>query len=187
VPRYAPQGLRALTELLFERDIMGDLHDDLIWYDTRAAELTRHLSNERYHALPSLCIHGDIHADNMRFCQHQACALLDFDQIGWDTPLTDLVDGLVAFCTAPQTSALWQWGIFRGPLDQQHAQLFLTAYQQHHPLSAEEHAVIPSMLETLYLRGCLGRVLATAEAAPDYHQQILEQGRQLAASIATIR
>ncbi|GAB4124614.1 MAG: homoserine kinase [Roseiflexaceae bacterium] len=186
-PRYAPQGLRALTEKLFERDIMADLHEDLVWYDTRAAELARHLSDQRYQALPHLLIHGDIHADNMRFCQQQACALLDFDQIGWDTPLTDLVDGLVAFCTAAQTSALWQWGIFRGPLDHHHTTCFLSAYQHIHPLSTEECSVIPLMLETLYLRGCLGRVLATAEAAPDYHQQILEQGRHLAHAVANMQ
>lgn len=84
--RYCPQNMLGLTEMLLERDIMGELIDLLGQYDLRATSLRKMLPDNTYRALPHLVIHGDIHRDNVLFGQDEVAALLDFDQIAWDTP-----------------------------------------------------------------------------------------------------
>lgn len=178
-PRYAPPVVSALVERLLERDVMGDLHDELAWYDSRAAQLRMLLPDAAYQALPYLPIHGDVHADNFRFVEDRVAALLDFDQMAWDARVVDLADGLVAFATAPCPRESQTWGVFRGPLDERRAAELLRAYASIVPLSTAELAALPVVLEVLWLRGELGRVLSTPEGAPEYHSEVLGQGRRL--------
>lgn len=178
-PRYTPLLIRGLTEPLLERDMMGDLHEILAWYDFQAAACSRQLPDLGYAALPQLVIHGDMHADNLRFCDDQAVALLDFDQAAWDARIVDLADALVAFATAPQPIAEWQWGVFAGPLDVERSHCLLAGYQSIDPLSPAERHALPVLLRVLWMRGALGRVAATPEGAPDYHLAVLGQGQRL--------
>jgi homoserine kinase type II len=179
-PRYTPLVIRGLTEQLFERDVMGDLHEILAWYDFQTAAYSRMLPDSGYAALPQLVIHGDMHADNLRFDQDAAVALLDFDQATWDARIVDLADALVAFATAPQRGAEWQWGVFAGPLDIQRAQLVLAGYQSIEPLTHSERDALPVVLGVLWMRGALGRVIVTPEGAAEYHLAVLAQGQRLA-------
>ncbi|NJK82261.1 MAG: phosphotransferase, partial [Chloroflexaceae bacterium] len=76
-PRYVPDNSLRLIEKLLERDVMGDLHDILSWYDRRAAHMRRILSDAVYEALPRVVIHGDIHRDNFIFADGElvACSI----------------------------------------------------------------------------------------------------------------
>jgi len=179
-PRYTPLVIRRLTEILLERDIMGELHEMLAWYDFQAAACSQQLPDQAYESLPQLVIHGDMHADNLRFDHDAAAGLLDFDQATWDARIVDLADALVAFATAPQRDAAWQWGVFAGPLDIQLARFVLAGYQSIVPLTASERHALPVLIQVLWMRGALGRVVATPEGAPDYHLAVLGQGQRLA-------
>jgi homoserine kinase type II len=178
-PRYAPRAVSGLVERLLERDVMGELHQQLAWYDGRAAELRARLPDAAYQALLHLPIHGDVHADNVRFVGDTVAALLDFDQVAWDARLVDLADALVAFATVPWEGEAPGWGVFRGPLDEGRAAALMAGYTSVAPLSSAELGALPVLLEVLWLRAELGRVLSTAEGAPDYHLDVLAQGRRL--------
>ncbi len=177
--RYSPHSMMGLTEMLIKQDMMGDLTDMLSWYDLRAAKLRSRLSDSAYDALPHVVIHGDIHRDNVLFSGDKVAALLDFDQVAWDTPVADLADALVAFASVDKPKTLG-WGVFPGPLDAERFDRVMAGYMSVAPLSAAEINALPILLEVLWLKGELGRVISTAEGAPDYHLAVLQQGRQLA-------
>ncbi len=178
-PRYVPGGLHGLTERLMQRDIMGDLTGLLSWYDIRAAELHHTLADSAYSALPHVLIHGDIHRDNILFRGDVVAALLDFDQVTIDARLVDLADALVGLaCGAPPEG--WSpWGVYSGPLDPERAQQMLGGYMAKASLSAAERTALPILVETIWLQGNLRRVLVTSDAEPEYHAEVLEQGRWL--------
>lgn len=176
--RYCPQNMLGLTELLLERDVMGELIDLLGQYDLRAAGLRKILSDDTYRALPHLVIHGDIHRDNLLFAQDQVVALLDYDQVAWDTPLADLADALVAFASVDKPKTI-TWGVFPGPLHEGRVEQLLTGYASIARLSPTEIDMLPILLEVSWLRAELGRVISTPEGAPDYHRSVLEQGIEL--------
>lgn len=179
-PRYSAQTVMGLTERLLERDAMGELQETLSWYDLRAARLRKLLAPESYAQLPQLVIHGDIHADNFLFAGDQATALIDFDQVAWDARIADIADGLVGFATDARFADRMAWGVFRGPLHVEYAADFMAGYTSIEPLTATELQTLPILLELIWLQGELGRVLATSEGAPDYHQDVLGQGCWLA-------
>lgn len=176
--RYAPQSLLGLTEVLIRRDVMGDMVDTLNWYDGRAARLRKSLTDTKYRALPHLVIHGDIHRDNLLFAQNDVVALIDYDQIAWDTPVADLADALVAFASVDKPSAT-TWGVFNGPLDEERAALLIEGYASVARLSDEEIRALPVLLEVLWLKAEMGRVLSTMDGAPEYHLAVLDQGLAL--------
>lgn len=179
LPRYAPARITSLTEGLYERDVMGELHADLAWYDGRASALRATLSDHVYNALPRVLIHGDMHPDNVRFAGDRVVALLDFDQVERDARIVDLADALVGFATRTLPSEATSWGVFRGPLDIPQATNLVCSYGHIAPLLPNEVAVLPALIEVLWLRGELGRVISTPEGAPDYHAAVLAQGRRL--------
>jgi homoserine kinase type II len=177
--RYSPQSLMALNEVLMKRDFfMGDLSETLSWYDGRAARLRKLLPDQQYERLPHLPIHGDIHRDNVLFDQDQVAALLDYDQVAWDTPVADIVDALVAFASIDKPKAI-SWGVFAGPLDETRAAHLLEGYAREASLSTEEVRALPKLLEVHWLQGEMGRVFSTPEADPDYHLSVLDQGLAL--------
>lgn len=180
--RYSPQNLLAVNETLIERDVMGDLLDATTQYDRTAARLRHLLSPDSYRALPHVVIHGDMHLDNLLFADDEVVALLDFDQAAWDVPIADVADGLVAFASIDRmANQLTNWGVFKGPLHEMRAALFLQGYASEHRLSPAEVAALPTILEVLWLQAELGRVLSTADADPDYHLSVLQQGLDLSA------
>lgn len=179
LPRYAPARITSLTEGLYERDVMGELHADLAWYDGRASALRATLSDHVYNALPRVLIHGDMHPDNVRFAGDRVVALLDFDQVERDARIVDLADALVGFATWTLPSEATSWGVFRGPLDIPQATNLVCSYGHTAPLLPNEVAALPVLIEVLWLRGELGRVISTPEGAPDYHAAVLAQGRRL--------
>jgi homoserine kinase type II len=176
--RYAPHDMLGLTEKLLQHDLMGDLTETLNWYDGRIAQLRKQLPDTSYKALPHCVIHGDIHCDNVLFGNDQVAALLDFDQVEWDAPVADLVDALVAFASVDKPSSI-NWGVFKGPLDEDRAAQLIAGYASVRSLSRQEVNAIPVLLEVHWLRGELGRVLSTPEGAPDYHVSVLDQGLSL--------
>lgn len=179
VPRYSGQDVMALSERLLERDIMGDLYDMLMWYDLRAAKL-RNITGSHYASLPHVVIHGDVHRDNFLFHDDTVVALLDFDQAAWDARIADIADLIVGFatdCTA--TTNVITWGVYKGPIAVECATDMLAAYHAVAPLTEAEVALLPTLIELLWLQGELGRVFSTPEGAPDYHQSVLDQGRWL--------
>lgn len=179
-PRYHPHDVMALSERLLERDVMGDLYEDLLWYDLRAAKLRSILPDDVYNNLPHVVVHGDIHRDNFLFENDQAIALLDYDQATWDARITDLADAIVGFTTdcAVQRFPM-TWGVFKGPIEEDCATQLIEAYHACNPLTPSEIAALPMLIELSWLQGELGRVFSTPEGAPEYHQDVLGQGRWL--------
>lgn len=179
--RYSPSVMPGLIERLLERDMMGDLYDDLVWYDLRAARLRGQLPEARYAGLPHLVIHGDIHADNLLYHGDEAIALLDYDQISLDARTVDIADALIAFATGEPPRGWSPWGVFNGMLDSEGAVRLLSGYVALEVLSVDELDSLPAMVEVAWLQAELRRVLLTPEGAPDFHQEVLGQGRQLSA------
>lgn len=186
-PRYSPAAVLGLTEILLERDIMGDLHDLLSWYDLRAAEIRRTMNMDSYNALPHLVLHGDVHSDNVLFNESEAVALLDYDQATYDARIVDLADALIGFATAEDRAGWKSWGVFRGPLDIDASAELISGYVSREPLSATELELLPTLVELAWLQGELGRVVSTADGAPEYHRDVLNQGQQLVGWIAEHR
>jgi homoserine kinase type II len=178
-PRYVPGGLHGLVERLMQRDIMGDLTSLLSWYDLRAAELRRTLPDAAYAALPHVLIHGDIHRDNVLFRGDVVAALLDFDQVTIDARMVDLADALVGLAPGTPPEGWSPWGVYSGPLDSERAQQLLEGYMAQEPLTPAERNALPMLVETIWLQGNLRRVLVTGDAEPDYHIEVLDQGRWL--------
>jgi homoserine kinase type II len=181
-PRYAPQRIGALVEVLLERDVMGELHEPLAWYAARASALRARLDDTAYGQLPQTVIHGDIHPDNLLFNGDSLAALLDFDQATVDARLVDLADALVSFCSVKESAG--GWGVFRGPLDPAAAARLCAAYAAAAPLTPAERSALPVLIETLWLVGELGRVISTPEGSPEYHQGVLAQGMRLSATLS---
>lgn len=179
-PRYSPQTVLGLTERLLERDMMGELHDPLSWYDMRAVAIRRLMPRDFYEILPHLVIHGDIHTDNMLFACEEAIALIDYDQVTWDARIVDLADALIGFATDHRYRERMAWGVFQGPLDEQAADRLMAGYLAVQPLNNVELQLLPLLVELIWLQGELGRVISTPDGAPDYHMEVLEQGRWLA-------
>lgn len=177
-PRYSPQAVLSLTELLLERDIMGDLQDVLSWYDARASYLRSRMFDSNYNTLPHLMIHGDMHRDNVLLSGDQVTALLDYDQATWDARIVDIADALIAFATSAKVDNL-MWGLFQTTLDEECTCQFIEAYSSVWSLSHAELSMLPTIIELLWLQGELGRVVSTPEGAPDYHETVLNQGRWL--------
>jgi homoserine kinase type II len=176
-PRYSPQNVLAVNETLVQRDVLGDLSDTLAWYDGRAARLRKQLADKDYRALPHLAIHGDVHSDNVLFAGNDVVALLDFDQVEWDTPLSDIADALVAFASVARSKVTGaNWGVFPGVLDVARAELLMAGYASVRSLSPREVEILPLILEILWLQGEMGRVHNTPEGAPEYHLSVLDQG-----------
>lgn len=178
-PRYSGHDVMALSERLLERDVMGDLYDMLMWYDLRAAKL-RNLTLEPYARLPHLVIHGDVHRDNLLFQNDEVVALLDYDQAAWDARIADIADLVVGFTTdCTSTSNIITWGVYKGPIAVECATELLAGYNSVFPLTEPEITMLPVIIELLWLQGELGRVFSTPEGAPDYHLNVLDQGRWL--------
>ncbi len=179
-PRYNPSSLSGLVERIMQRDLMGDLTEPLNWYDRRAADLRRALPDEAYAQLPHLLIHGDVHRDNLIFRGDTVAALIDFDQVTVDARLVDLADALVDLAVGPAPADWYPWGVYSGPLDAARARGLLSGYCQIQPLTPAEQSALLVIVEVIWLQGNLRRVLTTRDAEPDYHLEVLEQGRRLA-------
>lgn len=183
-PRYNPVSLFSLNERLLQRDVMGELTEQLSWYDRRSIDLSRRLPDEAYRQLPHLLIHGDVHRDNFLFRGDMVVALIDFDQVSIDARLVDLADALVGLAVGPPPLNWSPWGVYQGPLDVDHAIQLLRGYENKLPLSAREREALPLLVEVVWLQGNLRRVLLTSDADPDYHIEVLEQGRWLSKWLA---
>lgn len=179
-PRYSTSSLGGLIERVMQRDMMGDLTEPLNWYDRRAADLRTALPDQAYAGLPQVLIHGDVHRDNLIFRGDTVAALIDFDQVTVDARLVDLADALVDFAVGPPPRDWYPWGVYAGPLDAGRARSLLDGYCQILTLSAAERAALPVIVEVIWLQGNLRRVLMTHDAEPDYHLEVLGQGRRLA-------
>lgn len=178
-PRYTTQSLPGLIERIMQRDMMGDLTEPLNWYDRRASDLRRALPEQAYEALPYVLIHGDVHRDNLIFRGDAVAALIDFDQVTMDARLVDLADAMVDFAVGPAPDDWYPWGVYAGPLDATRARTLLDGYSQALPLTDAERTALPIMIEVIWLQGNLRRVLMTSDAEPDYHLEVLGQGRRL--------
>lgn len=179
-PRYTPASIMGLTERLMQRDMMGELTEPLSWYDRHAVDLRRALPDSAYAALPHVLIHGDLHRDNLLFRGDSVAALIDFDQVTVDARIVDLADALVDLAVGDAPPDWFPWGVYAGPLDPQRACLLMEGYTLIAPLTAAEQAALPILVEVIWMQGNLRRVLGTSDAEPDYHLEVLNQGRRLA-------
>ncbi|PDW03089.1 homoserine kinase [Candidatus Viridilinea mediisalina] len=186
-PRYTTQSLPGLIERIMERDVMGDLMVPLNWYDRRASDLRRALPEAVYESLPYVLIHGDVHRDNLIFRGDVVAALIDFDQVTIDARLVDLADAMVDFAVGPAPHDWYPWGVYAGPLDATRARNLIEGYNEALPLTDGERAALPILIEVIWLQGNLRRVLMTSDAEPDYHLEVLGQGRRLSQWLAEHR
>ncbi len=178
-PRYSTSSLPGLIERVMQRDMMGDLTEPLNWYDRRAVDLRKALPDTGYMALPQVLIHGDVHRDNLIFRGDTVAALIDFDQVTSDARIVDLADALVDFAVGAAPPDWYPWGVYAGPLDADRARNLLLGYCQVNPLTPAERTALLVIVEVIWLQGNLRRVLMTLDAEPDYHLEVLGQGRRL--------
>jgi homoserine kinase type II len=178
-PRYSPARILGLIERVMEADVMGDLLPSLSWYDLRISQMRKTLSETQYAQLPHCVIHGDMHQNNLRFVDDEAIALLDYDQVAWDARLVDLVDALISFASVTAGIAHSPRGVFAGPLNLERAAALLQGYAAAAPLQPAEVAVLPTLLELVWLQEELLWVATTLERSPDEQVDVLNQGRWL--------
>jgi homoserine kinase type II len=90
----------------------------------------------RYHALPRLPIHGDLHRANVVFSGGRLSGIIDFGHCCSDTAIRDITIALRNECANRE---------HRFKLDLEAARSFVRIYHQISPLSPEEIELIPAV------------------------------------------
>ncbi len=67
----------------------------LNYLEAQVEDVIDRLPDERYWRLPQVIVHGDYHQGNMRFSGPELVGLFDFDWVGRQPRLVDIVDGLL--------------------------------------------------------------------------------------------
>lgn len=179
-PRYSPTRILGLIERVMEADVMGDLWALLAWYDVRIAQIRAALPEREYAQLPHCIIHGDMHPNNLRFVAGDVVALLDYDQVAWDARIVDLADALISFASGSVGATYAPRGVFAGPLDLERTTAIIGAYAAMSSLRPEEIAVLPALVELIWLQEELHWVATALERPAEDRVEVLNQGRWLA-------
>ncbi len=122
-------------------DLGRVLHDEITAQTAFAA-------NPMCQTLPSGPVHADLFCDNALFTGDTLGGVIDFYFAGVDTWLFDLAVCINDWCIDQQT----------GAIQPDHAQAMIRGYQQHRPLTADEHLAWPMMLRAAALRFWMSRL-----------------------------
>lgn len=97
-PRYdSPAMIRARISPVAQefRDRLGTEN----WYELHRHidDVEKRLTDERYHSMPKLVIHGDYHPGNVTFVRGQVAGIFDFDWSTYQPRIRDVADGVFLF------------------------------------------------------------------------------------------
>jgi Ser/Thr protein kinase RdoA (MazF antagonist) len=170
-----PQSLREPLASLI-REAQGDERHALeraqgIFDDVEAA-----LPRQRYAALPQCVIHGDLHPGNALFCGDNVAGLFDWDWASRQARARDVCDGLVFFAAgraepidgADIRSLTQAWH-----LRPRRAAIFLAAYSELRPLSAEELDACRHLIHSRWLQS---RIRGARKVAPEERARFVADG-----------
>jgi Ser/Thr protein kinase RdoA (MazF antagonist) len=130
------QGARELDQIA-ERYSGQGLDDELRLFRDWHAETLAAWPLERLDSLPGGLVHLDWHGRNMVFVDDRVVGVFDFDGLSQGFPVHDVAQGVLAFGREKRGSLQ-----VRGDA----ARTFLAAYEEQHPLTAEERRAIPLFL-----------------------------------------
>ncbi len=112
------------------------------------------LPDEVFFGLPQTIVHGDWHPANLKFEGSRVVGIFDFDWVGRQPRIVDVVDGLLYFCSRRETDMVAadirtltaafepDWRLMGA---------FAAAYMAKIALTAEELAAIPNLMRTRWL------------------------------------
>lgn len=110
--------------------------------DKKTEEL-KNAADINYRFLPSLFIHGDFHAANLKFHEDgEVAAVFDWELAKYQPRIWEVLCAMV-FCTKKE----WTWN-FHTAIDFSRAKQFLLTYNQINPLTPEEVEAIPPILKS---------------------------------------
>ncbi len=146
-------------ELLSDGNDTGAVSRDdaasiLNYLETQVQSIISRLPNERYWKLPQVIVHGDYQQGNMRFSGYELAGLFDFDWVGRQPRLVDIVDGLL-FLGGCRREAIDPADIysltqsFEFCLPRMRA--FLQPYIAEHQLSGEEWLCLADLMRARWL------------------------------------
>lgn len=112
------------------------------------------LTDERYHSLPKLVVHGDFHPGNVLYRNDEVAGIFDLDWATVQPRVLDLADGLMLFAGERDAeiddadivslTQTWRPSHERG-------RAFLEAYLEREALSDEEMRALPLFVRALWL------------------------------------
>ncbi len=154
-----------LSEIAEARELLADGNDTgtvtrddaaaiLNYLGTQVADVIDRLPDERYWRLPQVIIHGDYQQGNMKFSGSELVGLFDFDWVGRQPRLVDIVDGLL-FLGSSRREAIDPADIysltqsFEFCLPRMRA--FLQPYIAEHRLSGEEWLCLADLMRARWL------------------------------------
>ncbi len=124
------------------------------YLQTQAQLAIQQVPDERYWALPQVIIHGDWHPANFKFSDSQVAGIFDFDWVGRQPRLVDVVDGLMFFC-AHRRYPLQAGDIYRLTQsltpDWEWMRIFLRPYLETNRLTEEEFQCLPGLMRARWL------------------------------------
>jgi homoserine kinase type II len=138
------------------------------------------LPQKVYGRLPEAVIHGDFHPGNVKFAREtgRLAGLFDFDWANRQERIRDVSDGLLFFCAreagggpADIFSLTAEAGLVPGL-----CRVFLSAYGEEWPLSAEERQALPPVMEARWLQV---RIRGMRKVPPDTRLRFLDRGNLL--------
>lgn len=172
--------VHAVRQTLKDHALQADSEEiELLDYIYKVAkELQLMMPDSRYRRLYKLVIHGNYRPAGVKYCGDRVCGLFDFDRIGMQPRIRDVVDGIVYFSTIRPDGADGA-DIFSLTqpcrLDLERIGIFIASYQAacHRPLDADEIAAAPYMIKAGLLDN---RVAALARMPADRHVETLTKG-----------
>jgi len=149
-PRLIRQGIEAVTGELRERLAAPDVRCLM----DQVSRLERDLPDGRYHALPTLVVHGDYHPGNLKFVDDEVSGIFDLDWATLQPRVRDLADGIFLFA-GERASDIAAEDIFS--LTQtwtpspKRAKAFMRAYLEDESLEDDELEALPLFVRARWL------------------------------------
>jgi homoserine kinase type II len=178
--RYGPAALAQTVERLRESwRLSMTPRDDIALLRPLVQELEEHVRDleTRYLELgqiPELVIHGDYHGANLIFQEDHIAGVVDYDLAHWSARAIEVAEAIIAFCTDPGLGLVHI--VYRGALDLEVVNRFMTAYLDEASLCEAELRALPDMIRTIWLCASLDPPLEPSlsrKAAPQALPEIL--------------
>ncbi len=121
--------------------------------EAEARGLLERVPDERYWVLPQAIVHGDYHPANVKYQAGQIVGLFDWDWASRQARLKDVADGVLFFaCPRERPLGADLVSLTQPPLyNEPRVRAFLGAYEERVPLTEEEWACLPDLLQERWL------------------------------------
>jgi homoserine kinase type II len=168
-PRYhSPQQVREGIEEMMPELKQRLSSEDLEYLIEQVTLIETGCTDEMYHSLPKLVVHGDYHPANIKFLNDSVSGIFDLDWATFQPRLLDVADGIIFFA-GERASDLDSGNIYSltqtwAPSVSRTA-LFMKAYLAEETLDTRELALLPIFIRTRWLH-C--RVNGRIKVAPEH-------------------